>query len=188
MNLPLLKHRSVASVPTQQPTSAHADLAAQAVALTRVFSIIGKTRMQDVPVLHPGLVVEAVGFEAYTDADGAQAALGILMTPWFMNLIWLPLQGQTTVPIGQVCERIFGGECFEFIGAHETTFGAYEMCSLFSPMFEFADQATALATAKEVLGLLRKEPIAQAVPASAPKPGRRAFLLGRVGSGIGEKT
>ena len=188
MNLPLLKHTSVASVPTQQPASPHADLAAQAAALTRVFSVIGNTRMQGVPVLHPGLVVETVGFEAYTDADGAQAALGILMTPWFMNLIWLPLQGQTAVPIGQVCERRFGGELFEFIGAHEATFGTYEMCSLFSPMFEFADQATAHATAREVLGLLRKAPIAQAALASAPILGRRAFLLGRVWPRIGEKA
>lgn len=188
MNLPLLKHTSVASVPMQQPASPHADLAAQVAALTRVFSVIGNTRMQGVPVLHPGLVVETVGFEAYTDADGAQAALGILMTPWFMNLIWLPLQGQAAVPIGQVCERRFGGERFEFIGAHEATFGTYEMCSLFSPMFEFADQVTAHATAREVLGLLRKAPIAQAALASAPIPGRRAFFLGRVGPRIGEKA
>lgn len=187
-NLPHLNRTSVASVATQQLGLLRADLTEQAAALTRVFSIIGNTRMQGVPVLHPGLVVEAVGFEAYTDADGAQAALGILMTPWFMNLIWLPLQGQTAVPIGQVRERSFGGERFEFIGAHEATFGTYELCSLFSPMFEFTDQATAHATAREVLGLLRKAPIAPAAPASAPISSRRAFLLGRVGPRIGAKT
>lgn len=187
-NHSVLKCITAAPVSTAQAALPYVNLAAQAAALTRVFSVIGNTRMQGVPVLHSGLIVETVGFEAYTDIDGALAALGILMTPWFMNLIWLPLQGQAAMPIGQVCERNFGGERFEFIGAHEASFGAYEMCSLFSPMFEFADQATAHATAQEVLGLLRKAPIAPAALASAPIPGRRAFLLGRVGPRIGEKA
>ena len=156
------------------------DLAVQEVALIRAFSVIGRTRMQGVPVLHPGLVVEAIGFQSYTDTGGALAALGILVTPWFMNLIWLPLQGQSVMPTGLCCERHFGGECFEFIGAHEASFGSYEMCSLFSPMFEFANQAAARATALEVLALLRKPDVS--VPATTVLHGRRAFLLGRVGS------
>lgn len=166
----------------RQQAILHADLAAQTAVLVRVFRVIGDTRMQGVPVLHPDLAVEALGFEPYTDTDGAQAALGILITPWFMNLIWLPLQGQGAMPTGQVCARTFGGECFEFIGAHEATFGVYEMCSLFSPMFEFSDQASARATAREVLAVLRTVPVA---PSSPLALGRRAFLMGRVAPGLG---
>jgi [NiFe] hydrogenase assembly HybE family chaperone len=71
-----------------------------------------------------------------------------------------------------------GSEVFPFIGAHEEGFGAYEACSLFSPMFEFADHDAALATAQAVLGALHP-------PASAPVSGeplaasRRALLFGR---------
>ncbi|MBX9869326.1 MAG: [NiFe]-hydrogenase assembly chaperone HybE [Burkholderiaceae bacterium] len=180
---------SVTSASLQHPVSPDFDLQAQVVALTQVFNVIAHTRMLGLPLLHPDLLVEAVGFEAYTDTDGTQAALGILITPWFMNLIWLPLQGQMTTPLGQTCERRFAGDCFEFIGAYEPTFGNYEMCSLFSPMFEFADQASAHATACEVLILLRKvsiTPVAASVSGAAPLPGRRAFLLGRVRSHAGE--
>lgn len=158
---------------------APATLTAITARLAVAFDAIGKTRMQGVPVMHPGLVVEPVGFEAYVEDDGMQAALGILITPWFMNLISLPLQGQATVAVGCVCERRFGGERLEFIGAHEATFGVYEMCSLFSPMFEFADQATARATASEVLQALRKAP--EPLPPPVAIPARRAFLLGRAG-------
>jgi hypothetical protein len=53
-------------------------------------------------------------------------------------------------------------------------------------MFEFADQAAALATAREVLALLRPAPpAAQAArPDSAlPVPARRGFLFGRPQAG-----
>jgi [NiFe] hydrogenase assembly HybE family chaperone len=148
-------------------------VAARSQQLAQVFEVIGRTRMAGIPILHPGLAVEAIGFAPF-DASG-NSALGILLTPWFMNLIWLPLtvtevtqrQGETTV-------REIGGERFEFIGAEETQFGAYELCSLFSPMFEFPDHATARATAQEVLDTLRRTPAAP-----APLLDRRAFLFGR---------
>ena len=71
--------------------------------------------------------------------------------------------------------KVASEEDFDFIGACEDGFGAYEMCSLFSPMFEFADQAGARATAWEILGQLRRAPPALPPPAA----GRRAFLTGR---------
>ncbi|MES2026681.1 MAG: [NiFe]-hydrogenase assembly chaperone HybE [Pseudomonadota bacterium] len=143
--------------------------------LVAAFRVVGATRMQGVPVLHPGLSVEAVAFDIVADADES-AALGILLTPWFMNLVWLPLQEQAPLPVGQTVVRRLGVTDFEFIGAHEPGFGAYEMCSLFSPMFEFADQAAARETAQQALELLRTAP--KPKPA-APLHGRRAFLFGR---------
>ena len=42
-------------------------------------------------------------------------------------------------------------------GAHEAEgLGAWEQASLFSPMFAFADQPAAVATAREVMRLLRQ--------------------------------
>ena len=53
---------------------------------------IQRERMADIPLLNPALEVQAVGFsvwEAY--------CLGVLITPWFMNLMLLPLAGDKLV-------------------------------------------------------------------------------------------
>jgi [NiFe] hydrogenase assembly HybE family chaperone len=144
-------------------------LAGRVAALEALFRDIGATRMRGVPMLHPGLAVQAVGFEA---ADGG--ALGVLMTPWFMNLVWLPADDACPLPVGTTLRRSVGHEDFDFIAAHEPGFGAFEACSLFSPMFEFADQAAALSTAEHVLAILRAPP-----PAHPTVPSRRALLFGR---------
>lgn len=159
-------------------------LSGQTAALRQCFERIGATRMYGVPVMHPKLRVEAIGFEPCADEDGGPAALGVLLTPWFMNLIRLPLQGTQCAAPGQSRAYRIGAERFDFIGAHEAGFGGYEMCSLFSPMFEFADHAAARATACEVLLALRgAERARQARLAEQPRAGRRAFLTGRVASG-----
>lgn len=155
-------------------SSSLSSLPQRVAALEQAFRAIEATRMCGLPMLHAGLQVEAVGF-AMQAIDEGSAALGILITPWFMNLMLLPLDGTPMRPVGKVRVRNLGGERFEFIGAQEDGFGAYEMCSLFSPMFEFADQAAARATAVEVLSVLRRQ------EAQAPSaPSRRAFLTGRV--------
>ncbi len=154
---------------------AMSSLEAQVQTLVEAFRVVGTTRMADVPITNTLLDVAAIDFEVTTDDTGAKAGYGILLTPWFMNLIWLPLDGPTVLPIGQTTVRCLGESEFEFIGACEEQFGPYEMCSLFSPMFEFADQAAACDTAREILRLLRL------VPEDMPDAhsGRRAFLFGR---------
>lgn len=151
--------------------------AASAQRLADAFCHIAATRMRGMPLLHPRLAVEAIGFQEVRE-EGGRAASGILLTPWFMNLVWLPLDGQGACAPGTSRRHRLGEEDFDFIGACEDGFGAYEMCSLFSPMFEFADQAGARATAWGILGQLRRAPAAPASPAP-PAAGRRAFLSGR---------
>jgi [NiFe] hydrogenase assembly HybE family chaperone len=162
-------------------TVQHQDtLVRRVAALEQAFRTIERTRMRGVPMLHSRLHVEAVGFERVHEPDGGAAALGVLVTPWFMNLIWLRLDDTPVQPVGKVRSRMLGEAHLEFIGALEGTFGGYEMCSLFSPMFEFADHAAARATALEVLRVLRAPP--PCTPASVPA--RRAFLTGRVQSSV----
>lgn len=135
--------------------------------------------MEGVPILHAGLWVQAVGFAA--EPDGA-VATGVLVTPWFMNLMRLPLHADAPMaPPGDSAVRAVGRERFSFIGALEPGFGPYEACSLFSPMFEFVDQAAAQATAEAVLAELRRidEPLPSTQLHAAPDPARRAWLLGR---------
>jgi len=154
--------------------------------LAALFSTIARTRMAGVPMLNAALRVEAIGFECPSTDDGAAAAgIGVLVTPWFMNLVRLPVRCEDAVDgVGRTERHALGGEVFDFIGAHEPAIGAFSACSLFSPMFEFADQAAARATALAVLGTLRDAPASPAnvaAPSSPrePLPVRRSFLFGR---------
>lgn len=176
----------------RHPPDAAALLQARSRALAGLFEEIAGHRMAGIPVLHPLLLVEALGFEcAPVDPEAPppepEAGLGVLITPWFMNLVCLPLQRQDLPrQPGRKRIRRIGSSEFEFISAWDDTLGAYEACSLFSPMFAFADHAAAQATAQEVLRLLRQDPAplkqaeARHPPcATPPMPARRAFFLGR---------
>jgi [NiFe] hydrogenase assembly HybE family chaperone len=146
--------------------------------LESAFRTIQATRMQGVPIVHGGLRVEAVGFQP---EHAAAVASGVLVTPWFMSLVRLPLHSDAAAAMlapGASGVREWGGYTFDFLGAHEPAIGAYESSSLFSPMAEFADQAAARATARAVLALLRDT----AVP---EQPARRGFLFGRSAAGAG---
>lgn len=146
-------------------------LAARIATLEAAFRTIAQTRLRGLPMLNPALAVQAVDFEV---ADGH--ALGVLVTPWFMNLVRLPLDADAGVlPLGESAPREIGGHRFDFLGAHEHTVGAFEACSLFSPMAGFADQAAAVATARAVLAQLRGRPHTR----PPERPARRGFLFGR---------
>ena len=150
--------------PAERPSPAHA--------LERALHAIQLLRMRDVPVLNPALTVEAVGFRPWSEHW-----LGILITPWFMNLMWLAPALSAPLAQGASREHFFGGQRLTFIGAVDEAFGAYQSCSLFSPMFEFADQAAARATAEQVLTLLRETPKEE--EPQQPALSRRALLFGR---------
>jgi [NiFe] hydrogenase assembly HybE family chaperone len=171
--------------------------AARAAALEALFRTIAATRMAGVPILHPALQVQAVGFES---EPLGRCAVGVLVTPWFMNLVRVPLIAagaadsdpgaaeEAIAPAGRMRTRQVGNERFDFIGAAEPGFGAYESCSLFSPMSGFVDHAAAVATAQAVLGQLRSPPAADAAAptSAAAPPSRRALLFGRGADARGE--
>lgn len=147
--------------------------------LEAAFHRVQAERMQGVPVLHPGIHVEAIGFEVDA-AAGAHTALGVLLTPWFMNLVRLPLQPATAeggTAIGATAPHTIGGQRLAFLGCFEPQVGTFEACSLYSPVLEFADHAAATATAREVLALLRPACVPSAAPGPA-LPSRRRFFLG----------
>jgi [NiFe] hydrogenase assembly HybE family chaperone len=149
-------------------------LAARVGVLESAFRAVERERMNGVPLLNAALAVQAVDFEA---AEGI--ALGVLVTPWFMNLVRLPLhEGEQVLRVGECAPREIGTLRFDFTGAHEPGLGGFEACSLFSPMAGFADQAGAVATARQVLVQLRGRP-ASLPP---PQPARRGFLFGRRGA------
>ena len=138
-------------------------------ALEHSYRHIEQTRMQDVPILNPAIRVEAVGFHQW---QGLWA--GIMITPWFINLMLLPgSQALPQVTAGSECLLALPEGDMPFIAGHEASIGDYLMCSLFSPLAQFADHDSARATAGEVLALLFTAPPA---PAAAPDLGRRRLF------------
>ena len=132
-------------------TALPAYLPSPAGALEAAFGSILLHRMRDVPVLNHALAVEAVGFRPWGDHW-----LGILITPWFMNLMLMPRTCAKWQPIAAGVSRhyVFPAGVFEFIGGHDPAVGDYQACSLFSPMFDFATGRGAHDTAVAALAAL----------------------------------
>lgn len=141
--------------------------------LESVFSAIQQQRMADMPLLNPALSVEALAFTPWREDW-----LGVLITPWFMNLMLLPQPGHVwrEVAAGQTCVHAFPSGEYAFVAGHEPALGDYQSCSLFSPMFEFPDQANARATALAAISHLFAAKTAAQEP--VPAMSRRAFLGG----------
>ncbi len=157
------------------------DRPSPAAALEAAFHRILCEQMQDMPIVNPALAVEAVGFRPWREHW-----LGVLVTPWFMNLVLMPRVAARWQAMAerQTRQHVFPAGVFEFIGARDEALGDFQACSLFSPMFDFADQATARATAQAALDALfdartREAQAAAAEPAPARRGlSKRAFLLG----------
>lgn len=109
------------------------------------FRSIATTRMAGLPFLNPAIEVEAVGF-----APWQGRWLGVMVTPWFINLILAPCDPArwTAVAPGAKTSYEFPAGRYEFIGATDELLGHYQMCSLFSPVQDIADHATAVLIAQ----------------------------------------
>lgn len=139
---------------TSAPLQVHADN--PAALLQRAFAAIADGRMAGLPICNPALTVAVPAMHLHEDIW-----IGVLVTPWTMALVVLPHSADRFQPIevGQEqCWRFASGH-YLFMGNHEPGLGHYQTCSLFSPVFEFADQATAEATACAALEALFVEPV-----------------------------
>jgi [NiFe] hydrogenase assembly HybE family chaperone len=124
-------------------------------ALESCFTQTQQQRMADVPILNPALRVQAVDFQLFQ-----QAWIGILITPWFMNLLYLRDDNNI---VGNKVSHLFPAGQFEFIVSYEKELGFYQSCSLYSPMFDFAQQEIAVQTAQAALQELLKIPKVSAI-------------------------
>lgn len=145
-------------------------------------------RMQDLPIYNPQLQVDVLGWQNLDEcARGEQTGeAGVLVTPWCMNMIWLPpIDGRPDdwELGGKVTLELVSGD-YELVVGEADGVGEYASLSLFSPMAEFADQAAAEETAKEVARLLFAPPAVQAQTEDVPahpedepvNPARRGFF------------
>lgn len=157
------------------------------VRVESVFQRIAQSRMRDFPLSNPALRVELVGLRAWGDVR-----VGVLITPWAMNLLLLP--GDASGDDGQRLRVLVTGEAQEwtfpsgdypFYGLQEDGLGIVQMCSLFSPPAEFATHDDAVLTAQALLlALLRPSQSSQVLADDAsPQPvSRRELLRGRLGA------
>jgi [NiFe] hydrogenase assembly HybE family chaperone len=125
-------------------------LAAQVQTMEETFRRIERERMQGMPLLNPALHVEAIGFIPW-----GKGAVGVLLTPWFMNLMLLPGEEDwSALQVGAKVTQDFDSGSYEFTVGDEPDIGRYQMCSLFSPMGQFTDHAAAVETSVEVMRAL----------------------------------
>jgi len=127
-------------------------------------------KVKGMPIYNPTLAVEAVGFRLY---EGRQ--VGVIVTPWFMNLTVLPCaEDQKAWVTGGSVRLVFPSGAYDFVVTNLDGVGLVGACSLFSTMFEFTDHEAAQLAATT---------IAEAVfepeqPAPAPVVSRRQLLGG----------
>jgi [NiFe] hydrogenase assembly HybE family chaperone len=148
--------------------------------LEAAFRRIETERMAGVAVLNPALHVQALGFARW---EGHW--LGVLITPWFMNLVLVPgaEAGWRSAADGQRIFRRFAAGDYAFLGGYEPEVGEFQTCALFSPMGCFTDQESACTVALAALPLLHTVP-AGAQPSMATAGEGLGEVVQKVGEGI----
>ena len=129
-------------------------LARRTAALVADFTEVWHARMRDLPMVNKALHVQAVGFRL----DRGRP-LGVLIAPWFMNLVQLPAEGEdwSALTPGEKEVIAFASGDYEFLHNIREQTGGYKACSLFSPMAEFSTQAQAVEVAQAVMVALFQE-------------------------------
>lgn len=126
-------------------------------------------RMRGLPFINRSLQVEAIDF-----APWKQYWLGVMLTPWSMNLMLTPYDatGWRPLPQGEKRRYRFPAGDFDFISACDADIGDHFVCSLFSPVLEFADHETARQTARLARAALldAANAIVPEQPATKPEP------------------
>lgn len=143
--------------------------------LEALFRRIHASEMAGMPVLNPALAVEAVGFRRCS-----YGWLGVLITPWFMNMVLLPATGTPWISLapGKQCDLSFPSGDYRFTADSATELGEYLSCQLFSPMSHFPDQATARTAAGAALEAVMAEPAAVAEKNETVSLSKRRLLRG----------
>ena len=156
--------------------------------LVQRFTHIGETAMRDLPIYNHALHVDALGFQV-TD----KGLLGVLITPWFINVMLLPQQKQKApLPLGQrVTHELIAGE-HAFTVGEDDELGHYDFLTLASPTLRYKSQQVARDAAQKALSKLLTPPeeVETAIPeqplhfvrAEQKGKARRAFLRGLVGN------
>lgn len=149
-------------------------MAATTEELEQHYRAVLSERMREMPFVNPALEVEAIGFR---DFQGHQ--LGVLLTPWFMNLVLLPGSGDwDDYAPGTACRWSLPEGSYDFNVCRDAELGVYMTAVLFRTVADFPDQETARGIAVEIMQRLFQP------GDNAPEEGRRFTrrdLFGKLG-------
>lgn len=170
-----------------------AEMEMRTKALVADFTEVFHAKMRDLPMVNQALHVQAVGFQPH---EGGY--LGILIAPWFMNLVFLPGADRAALKAGTKEVLHLPSGDYEFMHASREMVGPYMACALFSPMGDFTSQLQAVDVARAAMVELFKPENraetdrsadiralreAELAPPPAPDttPSRRQLLTGGLG-------
>lgn len=154
--------------------------------LLSAYRDIVQPRMRSLPMFNEALQVEAVDFQLHQDRP-----CGVIITPWFMNLVLLPAETDdwTALAPGESHKVTFPAGDYECTASIVEGLGTHLALPLFTTVKDFTDQETAVLIARDILQRLRgnhDQPVDGA--RAAPGPGksgwpwplsRRELLTGR---------
>lgn len=129
-----------------------------------------ETRMRGLPFVNPALEVAAVGFRQH-EGDW----LGVVVTPWFLNLFLISGGGRLwgDIPAGE--RRYLNLPCgtLQFLADDDPHLGPYQYCPLIAPVSGLVSMEQALTAARDALTALLSPPPqlpTRETPPPAPAP------------------
>ena len=122
--------------------------------IEQTFNKIHIENMQGIPILNPAIEVQALGFQ---EIDGR--VLGIIITPWLMNVVILPAEDEdwSHMQLGDKRPHEFASRTYKFMLNEIDGIGLCQTHSLYSPMREFRSHQQAVAAAQAFLDGLMVE-------------------------------
>lgn len=140
---------------------------------------VWETRMRDLPFVNPALTVEAHGFQRL-DGDW----LGVVITPWFLNLLLVSGGGTLwgDIPAGERRYLMLPCGTLQFIADDDPDIGPYQYCPLIAPVDQLPDMATARIVALDAIKTVfatqatTPEPASLANAEEKPEVSRRGFF------------
>ncbi|MBT3206010.1 MAG: [NiFe]-hydrogenase assembly chaperone HybE [Gammaproteobacteria bacterium] len=122
--------------------------------LEATFERIHLEQMQGIPILNSAIKVQALGFQLYQGR-----VLGVIITPWLMNIVMLPKQNEewSNMELGHKQPHKFPSKNYKFMVNNIDGIGPCQTHSLYSPMRDFASHEQAVTVAQEFLDSLMVE-------------------------------
>lgn len=122
--------------------------------LEQTFNKIHLENMQGIPILNSAIRIQALGFQLFQGR-----VIGIIITPWLMNVVILPTDDEdwSHMNLGDKRPHKFSSRTYKFMLNEFDGIGLCQTHSLYSPMQSFASHEQALDTAQSFLDDLMVE-------------------------------
>lgn len=116
--------------------------------MQRHYQHVWQTRMSDMPFVNPALEVETVGFLRH-EGDW----LGVIITPWFLNLFLLCGGGMLWRDLAAGQRQLVQLPCgaMQFIADDDPDLGLYQYCPLIAAVGTLPNQSSARQTAVDAM-------------------------------------